>query len=132
MEDTEAARHCLHQLKDIGVRISIDDFGTGHSCLNYLRRFPIDVLKIDRSLVSGVCDNPDDTAVASAIIAFGRTLGLKIVAQGVETVEQVRLLRDQGCNMIQGHFVGKPLPANKFASCIRRSTVGSALPAFVT
>jgi len=128
----EGADSRLTMLKAMGMEIAINDFATGQSALRRLRHLPIDVLKIDRSLVSGVCDDPDDTAIASAIIAFGRTLGLKVVAQGVETVEQVKFLRDHGCNLIQGHFVGKPLPADKFASCIRRSTVSSPVPAFVT
>lgn len=118
----EGADSKLTTLKSMGMEIAINDFATGQSALKRLRQLPIDVLKIDRSLVSGICDDPDDTAIASAIIAFGRALGLKVVAQGVETVEQVKFLKDQGCSMIQGHFVGKPLPADQFASCIRRST----------
>ena len=127
----ESADSKLTLLKSMGMEIAINDFATGQSALRRLRQLPVDVLKIDRSLVAGICDDPDDTAVASAIIAFGRTLGLKVVAQGVETVEQVKFLKDHGCNLIQGHFVGKPLPAGKFASCIRRS--GAApVPAFAT
>ncbi len=120
----------LHKLKSMGMQIAINDFATGYSALRRLRQMPIDVLKLDRSLVSGVCDDVDDTAVASAIIAFGRALGLRIVAQGVETVEQVRFLRDHGCNLIQGHFVGKPLPAEQFVSCIRRSSTSGATSAY--
>lgn len=128
----EGADSKLAKLKSMGMEIAINDFATGQSALRRLRHLPIDVLKIDRSLVSGVCENPDDTAVASAIIAFGRTLGLKVVAQGVETIDQVKFLRAQGCNRIQGHFVGKPLPADKFASCMRRSDVSVPVPAFVS
>ena len=119
----------LNTLKSMGMQIAINDFATGYSALRRLRQMPIDVLKLDRSLVSGICDDVDDTAVSSAIIAFGRALGLKIVAQGVETVEQVRFLRDHGCNLIQGHFVGKPLPADQFESCIRRSASNAGAPA---
>jgi diguanylate cyclase (GGDEF)-like protein len=128
----EGADSKLATLKSMGMEIAINDFATGQSTLRRLRHMPIDVLKIDRSLVSGICENPDDTAVAGAIIAFGRTLGLKVVAQGVETIEQVKFLRAQGCNRIQGHFVGKPLPADKFASCMRRSDVSVPVPAFVS
>lgn len=128
-ERVESTDSKLSKLKSMGMQIAINDFATGVSALRRLRKLPIDVIKLDRSLVSGICDDVDDTAVASAIIAFGRALGLKIVAQGVETIEQVRCLRDHGCNLIQGHFVGKPLPADQFASCIRRSATNGSAPA---
>lgn len=128
----EGADSKLAALKSMGMEIAINDFATGQSALRRLRHMPIDVLKIDRSLVSSVCDDPDDAAVAGAIIAFGHALGLKVVAQGVETVEQMKFLRDQGCSRIQGHFVGKPLPADKFAACMRRSATTLPAPAFAS
>ena len=109
MEDTQSAQRVLQQFKDIGVRISIDDFGTGHSCLNYLRRFPIDVLKIDRSFVQDVTTCDDSAIIVEAIISLAESLRLATVAEGVETREQMNFMVERGCHVAQGFFFGQPL-----------------------
>jgi diguanylate cyclase (GGDEF)-like protein len=113
MEDTEQVQRSLQKLKDIGVRISIDDFGTGHSCLNYLRRFPIDVLKIDKSFVHDVDHTEDSAIIIDAIISLARSLHLETVAEGVETREQLNFLVDRGCLIAQGFLFGHPMKAGE-------------------
>jgi EAL domain-containing protein (putative c-di-GMP-specific phosphodiesterase class I) len=105
----------LHRLKDLGVRISIDDFGTGYSSLSYLHRFPIDTIKIDRSFVSGVASDKSSAGIVRAIIAVARELKLTVVAEGVETEEQLRYLRQQRCDMAQGYLLGRPAPVESLA-----------------
>jgi diguanylate cyclase (GGDEF)-like protein len=109
MEDTEAAQRELAQLKKIGLRISIDDFGTGYSCLSYLRRFPIDVLKIDRSFVQEIGSSKDGESIIDAIISLAKSLRLETVAEGVETPAQLNYLLDHGCHVVQGYLFGKPM-----------------------
>ena len=109
MEDTEAAQMELSRLKNIGLRISIDDFGTGYSCLSYLRRFPIDVLKIDRSFVQEIGSSRDGESIIDAIISLARSLRLETVAEGVETAAQLNYLLDHGCHVVQGYLFGKPV-----------------------
>jgi len=116
MEDVDAARIALSEIKDLGVRISVDDFGTGYSSMNYLKRFPIDTLKIDQTFVREVPEDPDDTAITAAIIALGHALRLDVVAEGVETNPQLQFLHDQGCDRAQGYLLSKPKAANDFAS----------------
>ncbi len=111
MRDAEASLVILEQLAQLGVSISIDDFGTGYSSLLYLKRLPANELKIDRGFVTELAQGNDDAAIISAIIALGQTLGLKIVAEGVETTEQQQLLTRLGCNTLQGYLLGRPLPA---------------------
>jgi len=110
MEDTEAARQCLQRLKHIGVRISIDDFGTGHSCLNYLLRFPIDILKIDKSFVNDIGVGEDSSIIIEAIISLARSLKIDTVAEGVETQQQLEFLIENGCPVAQGYLFGHPIP----------------------
>ncbi|MDY7533277.1 EAL domain-containing protein [Pseudomonas sp. Bout1] len=112
MRDAEANLVILEQLSALGLSISIDDFGTGYSSLLYLKRLPADELKIDRGFITELAQGNDDAAIVSAIIALGHTLGLKIVAEGVETVEQQELLTRLGCNTLQGFLLGSPLPAD--------------------
>lgn len=109
MEDSEAAQMELLRLKRIGLRISIDDFGTGYSCLSYLRRFPIDVLKIDRSFVMEIGVSQDGESIIDAIISLARSLRLETVAEGVETTEQLDFLLDRGCHIVQGYLFGVPM-----------------------
>ncbi|MCL4791030.1 MAG: EAL domain-containing protein [Gammaproteobacteria bacterium] len=109
MEDSEAAQLELLRLKRIGLRISIDDFGTGYSCLSYLRRFPIDVLKIDRSFVMEIGVSQDGESIIDAIISLARSLRLETVAEGVETNEQLDFLLERGCHIVQGYLFGVPM-----------------------
>lgn len=109
MENTESAQRELALLKRIGLRISIDDFGTGYSCLSYLRRFPIDILKIDRSFVQEIGSHRDAESIIDAIISLARSLRLETVAEGVETAEQLHYLLDKGCHVVQGFLFGRPM-----------------------
>jgi diguanylate cyclase (GGDEF)-like protein len=111
MEDTGLAERCLDYLKSVGVRISVDDFGTGYSCLSYLHRFPIDVLKIDRSFIRQIGQGSGNEKITDAIISLARSLQLETVAEGVETTEQVDFLVTHGCHVAQGFLFGKPMDA---------------------
>jgi len=113
MRDAETSLIVLDQLSSLGVSISIDDFGTGYSSLLYLKRLPANELKIDRGFVTELAQGNDDAAIVSAIIALGKTLGLKIVAEGVETADQQELLTRLGCNTLQGYYLGRPVAADK-------------------
>ncbi len=114
MGDPAATALTLEKLKSLGVHISIDDFGTGYSSLSYLKRFPIDALKIDRSFVDEVTSNPDDAAIATAIVLMGHSLHLKVVAEGVETTPQESLLRVLGCDELQGYLISPPVSPERF------------------
>jgi diguanylate cyclase (GGDEF)-like protein/PAS domain S-box-containing protein len=121
MEDVEAARQTLRALKDHGVGLSVDDFGTGYSSLAYLKRFPIDTLKIDRSFVRDVMHNAEDASITGAIIAMGKSLGLAVVAEGVETEAQAEFLRGRGCTLMQGYLFSRPVPAEDITAMLRAS-----------
>ena len=109
MQNAENSIHTLRELKALGVRISMDDFGTGYSSLNYLKRFPIDTLKLDQSFVRDVTTDRGDAAIVSAVISMAHSLDLKVIAEGVETAEQLDFLQKQRCDYIQGYFFSKPL-----------------------
>ncbi len=111
-EDTAMVRRTLERLKAMGVQVAIDDFGTGYSSLSYLKRFPIDSLKIDRSFIRDVTEDPDDAAISQAIVSLARSLRLQVVAEGVETPEQLEFVRDLGCDTVQGFLISKPLPVD--------------------
>jgi diguanylate cyclase (GGDEF)-like protein/PAS domain S-box-containing protein len=111
MHHVEQAIHVLEGLKKLGVRISIDDFGTGYSSLSYLKRFPIDILKIDKSFIADITTADDDGAIASAIIEMGHKLKLQLIAEGVENSEQLAFLRARKCTIVQGNYFSKPMPA---------------------
>jgi EAL domain-containing protein (putative c-di-GMP-specific phosphodiesterase class I) len=111
MQDVEFTRSVLKQFKDLGFGIAIDDFGTGYSSLNYLKRFPIDYLKIDISFIKDITTDPDAAAIVTAIISMAHSLGLKTIAEGVETKEQREILRLLRCDIIQGFYYSRPVPA---------------------
>ena len=99
----------------MGIRLALDDFGTGYSSLASIKQFPLDCIKIDRSFVKDIPQNADDEALARAIIAMGHSLRLVVVAEGVETSEQLEFLRERGCDAVQGYYHSRPLPAYEFA-----------------
>ncbi len=111
MRDAELAIKTLRELKALGFRISIDDFGTGFSSLAYLKRFPLDELKIDKSFVDGLGTDPEDTAIVAAVMGMAHALDLGVVAEGVETADQAARLRTLGCDEAQGYYYGRPAPA---------------------
>jgi diguanylate cyclase (GGDEF)-like protein/PAS domain S-box-containing protein len=115
MEDAESTSAALAELKHLGVRLTVDDFGTGYSSLAYLRRLPVDELKVDRAFVAGLLADPEASAIVAAIINLAHTLGLAAVAEGVETAEQLDRLRELGCDIGQGYYFGRPLPADALA-----------------
>jgi diguanylate cyclase (GGDEF)-like protein len=114
LQDTKTAKSLLYGFKDLGIRIAVDDFGTGYSSLSYLRKFPLDVLKMDKSFVKGVVRASNDAALAAAIISLGHSLGLEVVAEGVETSAQLEFLQQNRCDLIQGYVVAKPMRPEKF------------------
>jgi len=121
MQDAEAGRKSLLALKEFGFALAIDDFGTGYCSLNYLKRFPLDTLKIDRSFVADISDDPDDAAIVRAIIALGHSLDLKIVAEGVTTEAQLRFLQAESCDAVQGFLMSPAVPAAAFREILLRS-----------
>jgi diguanylate cyclase (GGDEF)-like protein/PAS domain S-box-containing protein len=118
----------LHAIKRLGVALAVDDFGTGYSSLAYLNRFPIDRLKIDRSFVSDMLEDPTDMAITRAIIGLGHTLNLKVVAEGVEREREAQLLREAGCDELQGYLYGRPMPAQALADWIHAASALAAEP----
>jgi diguanylate cyclase (GGDEF)-like protein/PAS domain S-box-containing protein len=119
MHHAESAAHALHELKALGVRIAVDDFGTGYSSLSYLTRFPIDALKLDQSFVRDIGVNPADAIVVKAVISMGRSLKHRVIAEGVETPEQLAFLRGLNCDEGQGYYFSRPLPAPEFAKLLK-------------
>lgn len=113
MEHAEDSAVLLKKLKDMGLRLAIDDFGTGFSSLTYLKQFPIDTLKIDRSFVMSLPMDENDAAIVKAIINLAHNMGIKTIAEGVETVEQLRFLQELHCNEIQGYLFSQPVPAQE-------------------
>jgi diguanylate cyclase (GGDEF)-like protein len=124
MQNVEATMLVLNRLKALGTRLAIDDFGTGYSSLSYLRRFPVDVLKIDQSFIHGLSNDGNDAALVNAIISLGRSLGLNVIAEGIETAEQLAFLKAHHCAEGQGYYFSKALPAEAFAQWL-----GSGKPA---
>lgn len=126
MQKTDEMIATLGQLHEMGIQISLDDFGTGYSSLSYIKKFPIDTLKIDQSFVRDITVNKDDAALSNAIIAMGHSLNLKVIAEAVETVEQLEFFRSHGCNEIQGYLISPPVPPEVFKAFLHeRSLVKS-------
>jgi EAL domain-containing protein (putative c-di-GMP-specific phosphodiesterase class I) len=122
MQETESTIAKLHQLKKIGIRLAIDDFGTGYSSLSYLQRFPIDILKIDKSFVDKIGHGKEGKAVARAIIMMGDSLNLKTIAEGIERPEQIRALQNLGCEAGQGFHLARPLTADAMEDFLTHNT----------
>jgi diguanylate cyclase (GGDEF)-like protein len=118
LADPFRVRQVLTRLNEMGLRLAIDDFGTGYSSLAYLRRLPVQAIKIDRSFVMDMCDNQNDATIVRSTIDLGKNLGLDVVAEGVETQEAWNALREQGCTLAQGYFIGRPLPAEELAALL--------------
>jgi diguanylate cyclase (GGDEF)-like protein len=121
MQNAENTIRTLRELKAEGVRISMDDFGTGYSSLNYLKRFPIDTLKLDQSFVRDIATDATDAAIASAVIAMAHSLDLRVIAEGVETAEQLAFLRERGCDTIQGFYFSAPFAAEELEPFVNRT-----------
>ncbi|MBW8902752.1 MAG: EAL domain-containing protein, partial [Bradyrhizobium sp.] len=129
IEDFDRGLALLRRLKALGVRISMDDFGSGYSSLSYLQAFPFDKIKIDRAFVINVGRNPQSAAIIRAVIGLGHGLEMSIVAEGVETQEQLAFLADEGCDAVQGYFLGKPLPIANYAALVGRAGGNTMEPA---
>jgi len=121
MSDTDSAIAALTELHGLGVRVAMDDFGAGYSSLSYLRKFPIDTIKIDGSFVADISTSADDAEIVRTIISMGQTLNKTIVAEGVETEEQLQLLRNFKCDQVQGYLFSRPLPGNELTEFIRET-----------
>ena len=119
MEDAESTAAVLQELKTMGVHLAVDDFGTGYSSLSYLQQFPIDVLKIDQSFVHRITIDPDDSPIVSAIIDMGKNLKHRVIAEGIETQEQLAFLQAQHCAEGQGYLFSRPLAAAQFAHLLQ-------------
>ncbi|HMH17461.1 MAG TPA: EAL domain-containing protein [Burkholderiales bacterium] len=124
MHNVEKAIRTLDALNDMGIRLAIDDFGTGYSSLSTLKRFPINTIKVDRSFIRDLPGGVDDHAITDAIIAMGRTLGMTVIAEGVETKEQADYLREQSCDEFQGFYFKKPMPANELVKLLQAPVFG--------
>jgi EAL domain-containing protein (putative c-di-GMP-specific phosphodiesterase class I) len=112
LADVKSATVALRELRSLGLHLSVDDFGTGYSSLTYLKRFPVESIKIDRSFVSGLGIEAEDTTIVEAVIRLGQALGLNVVAEGIESPLQLGRLRELGCDRGQGYLFGRPRPAN--------------------
>jgi EAL domain-containing protein (putative c-di-GMP-specific phosphodiesterase class I) len=120
MQDSTAMSAVLHNLKGLGLKLALDDFGTGYSSLNHLKRFPIDTLKIDRSFVRGITTNSDDASIVCAVISMGKNLHMRVIAEGVETREQLTFLQDRECPFGQGYYFSRPLTGKACTQLLRR------------
>jgi len=124
MQDANNAQTILANLNNLGVSIALDDFGTGYSSLSYLKRFPVNIIKIDQSFVRDLPDDPDDAAIVRAIIAMAQELKMEVIAEGVETLEQLTFLRNAGCTMVQGYFLQRPAAASDLLSVLEGGSIG--------
>jgi EAL domain-containing protein (putative c-di-GMP-specific phosphodiesterase class I) len=120
VRDSEGVASRLNEIKALGVRLAIDDFGTGYSSLGYLRKFPLDLLKIDKSFVDLIASGPEDSALARAIVKLGDTLGLSVVAEGVESKDQANVLQEMGCALAQGYLYSKPVDGDQIEALLSK------------
>ena len=123
MHDSKSAAAVLHELKGMGVQLALDDFGTGYSSLSYLKRFPIDILKIDQSFVHDLTTDADNASMVRAVISMGESLRMRVVAEGVETREQLDFLHEHACPEGQGFYFSHPVVAGEFSQLLGRSAV---------
>jgi EAL domain-containing protein (putative c-di-GMP-specific phosphodiesterase class I) len=123
MGDVTGVRRVIGELKDLGVKMSLDDFGTGYSALSYLKHFSVDALKIDRTFVRDLPHDRGDAAIVSAVVALGHAMGLRVVAEGVETAEQAAMVRRLGCDELQGFYFSKPMTIESLGRTVRAWTV---------
>jgi EAL domain-containing protein (putative c-di-GMP-specific phosphodiesterase class I) len=121
MQDSKSTALVLSAIKELGVQLALDDFGTGYSSLSYMRRFPIDTLKVDRSFVRDLTMDASDASVVSAVINMGKSLHMRVVAEGVEAPDQLAFLKEHGCSEAQGYYFSRPLKAPEFADWMRHS-----------
>ena len=124
MQDAPATLARLQALKGLGVQLAIDDFGTRYSSLGYLKRLPVDVLKVDQTFVRGLGQDPEDSAILRAIVTVAQNLELSVTAEGIETAEQLALLREFGCQRGQGYYFARPLPADPFSALFAEGLAG--------
>src|SRR3546814_871823 len=124
MRDVDVGIGTLRRLRSLGVGIGIDDFGTGYSSLAYLKRFPVKRLKIDRSFICDIADGREGKIIPKVIIDLAHALGVNVLAEGVEDVAQLEILRSLGCDEAQGYFLGRPMPAAEFEAFLRNSVEG--------
>jgi len=128
MQHAASTTSVLEVLHAMGVRIAVDDFGTGYSSLSYLRRFPIDALKLDRSFVHEIAANEDDAIIVSAVISMGNSLGHTVIAEGIETAEQLAFLQIHSCTEGQGYYFARPMLAGQFAKLLETGVMATAVP----
>jgi EAL domain-containing protein (putative c-di-GMP-specific phosphodiesterase class I) len=127
MQESKSTDIVLQALKRLGVKLALDDFGTGYSSLSYMRRFPVDALKVDKSFVRDLITHAADAGVVSAVIQMGKSLNMRVVAEGVETKDQVLVLREMACAEAQGYYFGRPMNAADFSDLMRcRKSVATA------
>jgi EAL domain-containing protein (putative c-di-GMP-specific phosphodiesterase class I) len=126
LSEPEIARSTLRRVRAMGVRLALDDFGTGYSSLSLLQQFPLQRIKIDRAFIQGVADRANDRSLVRTIVAMGSSMGLDVVAEGVESIHQLRVLRDIGCDKAQGYLISHPIPADAMRSTmVALSDLGS-------
>ena len=123
MENMNHTIASLKTLRDMGLHISLDDFGTGYSSLSYLKEFPVNVLKIDQSFVRDVTTDPSDASIVASIITLAHNLGLNVVAEGCETIDQLKFLRAYHCEQVQGYLFSRPLPSNEAEELLRAGKI---------
>ncbi|MCE1227074.1 MAG: EAL domain-containing protein, partial [Geobacteraceae bacterium] len=121
MQHEKKAELILKRISNLGVRLAVDDFGTGYSSLSRIKQFPVQLLKIDRSFITGILDNRTDKEIAATIVAMGHTLGFKVLAEGVENKEQLELLRQLPCDLYQGFLSGRPMPAEELCLVLQEN-----------